>query len=83
MKEKLAQLLEACGMRPSQLARAAGLTTSTVDDILKGKTNELNIGVDKMLKIAAVLGVSVESLYEREIVVNSHNISDLSFDEQE
>lgn len=53
-------------MRPSQLAQAAGLGTSTVDDILKGKTNELNVGVDKMLKIAGVLGVSVESLYGRD-----------------
>lgn len=66
MKERLAQLLEARGMRPSQLAQAAGLGTSTVDDILKGKTNELNVGVDKMLKIAGVLGVSVESLYGRD-----------------
>lgn len=65
MRERLEQLLEARGMRPSQLAQAAGLGTSTVDDIIKGKTNELNIGVDKMLKIASVLGVSVESLYGR------------------
>lgn len=65
MKEILAEILEAQGMRPSQLAQKAGLGTSTVDDILKGKTNELNIGVDKMLKIANVLGVSVESLYGR------------------
>lgn len=66
MKERLEQLLETRGMRPSQLAQAAGLGTSTVDDILKGKTNELNVGVDKMLKIASVLGVSVESLYGRD-----------------
>lgn len=65
MKEKLEALLKDRGMRPSQLAQAAGLGTSTVDDILKGKTNELNIGVDKMLKIASVLGVSVELLYGR------------------
>lgn len=65
MKEKLDELLKIRGMRPSQLAQAAGLRTSTVDDILKGKTNELNIGVDKMLKIAEVLGVSVETLYGR------------------
>ena len=64
MKEKLDELLKDRGMRPSQLAQAAGLGTST-DDILKGKTNELNIGVDKMLKIASVLGVSVELLYGR------------------
>lgn len=72
MKERLEQLLEARGMRPSQLAQAAGLRTSTVDDILKGKTNELNVGVDKMLKIAGVLGVSVESLYGRDAPVSPH-----------
>ena len=72
MKERLEQLLEARGMRPSQLAQAAGLRTSTVDDILKGKTNELNVGVDKMLKIAGVLGVSVVSLYGRDTPVSPH-----------
>ena len=72
MKERLEQLLEARGMRPSQLAQAAGLRTSTVDDILKGNTNELNVGVDKMLKIAGVLGVSVESLYGRDTPVSPH-----------
>lgn len=65
VSEKLAQILEKRGMRPSQLAQAAGLSTSTVDDILKGKTNELTVGVDKMLKIADVLGTTVEDLYER------------------
>ena len=72
MKEKLDELLKDRGMRPSQLAQAAGLGTSTVDDILKGKTNELNIGVDKMLKIASVLGVSVEMLYCRKEPVSLH-----------
>ena len=63
--EKLTRILEKRGLRPAQLAQAAGLSTSTVDDILKGKTNELTVGVDKMLKIADVLGVTVEDLYER------------------
>ena len=65
MREKLNELLKDRGMRSAQQAQATGLGTSTVDDILKGKTNELNIGVDKMLKIASVLDVSVESLYGR------------------
>lgn len=77
MKERLEQLLEARGMRPSQLAQAAGLRTSTVDDILKGKTNELNVGVDKMLKIAGVLGVSVESLYGRDVPASTHRPPDM------
>lgn len=77
MKERLEQLLEARGMRPSQLAQAAGLRTSTVDDILKGKTNELNVGVDKMLKIAGVLGVSVESLYGRGVPASPQRPPDM------
>lgn len=63
--EKLKIILRSRNMRPSQLAQAAGLSTSTVDDIIKGKTNELSVGVDKMLKIAEALGVTVEELYER------------------
>lgn len=63
--EKLKNILRSRNMRPSQLAQAAGLSTSTVDDIIKGKTNELSVGVDKMLKIAEALGVTVEELYER------------------
>lgn len=65
VSNKLTRILEKRGMRPTQLARAAGLSISTVDDILKGRTNELTVGVDKMLKIADVLGLTVESLYER------------------
>ncbi len=66
MKDVLVQLLNDRNMRPAQLAQAAGISTSTVDDIVKGKANELNIGVDKMLRIANVLGVSVEYLYGRD-----------------
>lgn len=67
MKERLERLLAERGMKSAQLAAAAGLGTSTVDDILKGKTNEQNIGVSKMLKIAEVLEVSVEWLYGRTV----------------
>lgn len=74
MRKRLELILEDRKMRPSRLAQAAGLSTSTVDDIIKGKTNELNIGVDKMLKIANALGVSVESLYGRDEPVSSYNI---------
>ena len=65
MKDILVQLLNERNMRPAQLAQLAGISTSTVDDIVKGRANELNIGVDKMLRIANVLGVSVEYLYNR------------------
>ena len=63
MKERLILLLEAQHMRPSRLAREAGVGTSTIDDILKGKINEKNIGVTKALNIANALGVTVEYLY--------------------
>lgn len=65
MRDMLLQLLNDQKLRPAQLAQAAGISTSTVDDIVKGRANELNIGVDKMLRIANVLGVSVEYLYGR------------------
>ena len=65
MREKLEQLLREHGMRSAQLAREAGMSTSTLDDILKGKTNEYNVGVDKMLRISEILGVTVEELYDR------------------
>ena len=76
MKERLEQMLAERNMRPSALAKAAGLSTSTVDDIIKGKTNALNIGVDKMLKIANALNVSVESLYGRSEPASSCETSD-------
>jgi len=73
MKEKLNRLLKECNMKPAQLAQEANLGTSTVDDILKGKTNELNIGVDKMLRIAKVLNVTVEWLYSQNTSISVHN----------
>lgn len=63
MRDRLILLLESRHMRPSHLAREAGISTSTIDDILKGKVNEKNIGVTKALSIASALGVSVEYLY--------------------
>lgn len=63
---KIAELLRSQGMNKSQLARAAGLSTSTLDDIIKGKTDELAVGVDKMLRVALALGVTVEELYGRQ-----------------
>lgn len=63
MRERLAQILQERSMRPAQLAATTGLSTSTIDDIIKGNTNEDNIGVRKVLKIARTLGVTVEYLY--------------------
>lgn len=63
MRERLLQIMEERGIKSAQLAAKAGLSTSTVADILSGKVNELNIGVSKVVKIADALGVSVEFLY--------------------
>lgn len=63
MKEKLLQIMNERGIKSAQLAGLAGLSTSTVADILSGKVNELNVGVSKIVKIADALGVSVEFLY--------------------
>lgn len=63
MRERLLQIMEGRGIKSAQLAAKAGLSTSTVADILSGKVNELNIGVSKVVKIADALGVSVEFLY--------------------
>ena len=63
MRERLLQIMEERGIKSAQLAAKAGLSTSTVADILSGKVNELNVGVSKVVKIADALGVSVEFLY--------------------
>ena len=64
MRERLKQIMEERGIKSAQLASKAGLSTSTVADILSGKVNELNVGVSKIVKIADALGVSVEFLYD-------------------
>lgn len=63
MREKLLQIMDERGIKSAQLAAKAGLSTSTVADILSGKVNEQNVGVSKVVKIADALGVSVEFLY--------------------
>lgn len=65
MRERLQKLLEARGLKTAQFAKLANVSNSTVDDILKGKTNDENVGVDKVLRMAEALDVSVEYLYGR------------------
>lgn len=65
LKDKLSVLIKERGIKPHALARETGVTSSTIDDLLKGKTNELNIGVDKVLRIANYFGITVEELYDR------------------
>lgn len=64
MREKLLQLMKEKNIRPAQLAKITGLSTSTIDYIVKGKIDEMNIGVSKMVKIANALDTSVEYLYD-------------------
>lgn len=71
MRERLQQLLEARGLKTSQFAKLADVSNSTVDDILKGKTNEERVGVDKVLRMAEALGVSVEYLYGKKEIAAS------------
>lgn len=74
MRERLQKLLEARGLKTAQFAKLADVSNSTVDDILKGKTNDEKVGVDKVLRMAEALGVSVEYLYGRQEKVVGSNI---------
>ena len=65
LRNVLSQTLIARKVKPAALARELGLKTSTLDDILKGRVDELKIGVDKALRIADWIGKSVEEIYER------------------
>ena len=76
MRERLEQLLNHHNMKPAQLVQVTGLSSSTVYEIISGKTNELNIGVGKMLKIAQALNVSIEFLYGRDESESSKLLDD-------
>lgn len=79
MRERLQKLLEARGLKTSQFAKLADVSNSTVDDILKGKTNDEKVGVDKVLRMAEALGVTVEYLYGRKekVVGSNFQLSDI------
>lgn len=63
MREVLTKWMQNQGLTTSEFARRCGLSNSTVDDILKGKSNEEKIGVSKVLAISEATGISVEELY--------------------
>lgn len=63
VREKLLKMLAERNIKPSVFAAKIGIKTSTLDDLLKGKTSEYNMGVDKIIKICKGLGISVEDLY--------------------
>lgn len=57
---KLRRLRARHGMTQSELSRLAGLHVNTVNDIESGRTREPS--VNKVNRLAAALGVTVESL---------------------
>lgn len=77
IKDKLNDWLIEHDIKPATFAAKIGVKNSTVDDILKGKTNELNIGVDKVLRICSETGMTVEELYDRKPSVLSSSASAL------
>jgi transcriptional regulator with XRE-family HTH domain len=90
MKELLEKMLRERGLKPSTFAKSIGIKSSTIDDILKGKTNELNIGVGKVIRIAQGLGITVEELYGQNVPMLSeaewkilHLFGDLNAEGQE
>lgn len=63
MKDKIEQYLKEKGITTAQFAREAGLSYNAVDNILKGKTDGLKVGVSKALKIAEAMGTTLEAIY--------------------
>ncbi len=63
--EKILHIMEKKGLNTLKLSRAIGESNSTLTDFLKGKTTKISL--DKALKIARVLDVSVEYLADDEV----------------
>ena len=63
--EKILHIMEKRGLNTLKLSRAIGESNSTLTDFLKGKTTKISL--DKALKIARVLDVSVEYLADDEV----------------
>jgi hypothetical protein len=63
MREKLLKWLEENGIRPATFARDNDLKYTTVDDIIKGRTNEDKVGVATAMRIAEGMETTVEELY--------------------
>lgn len=63
--EKILNIMEKRGLNTLKLSKAIGESNSTLTDFLKGKTTKISL--DKALKIARVLDVSVEYLADDEV----------------
>jgi transcriptional regulator with XRE-family HTH domain len=59
---RLRELLEACGMSQSQLARDAGVSFATVNRLCTNATEQVSLAT--LDKIAGVLGVAPGALIE-------------------
>jgi transcriptional regulator with XRE-family HTH domain len=68
--DRIQQLLNEKHIKSATFAKQAGVSVSTMNDIIKGTINPMNIGVDKVIRIAEGLGVTVEELYGRQSVVD-------------
>ena len=62
MVAALKRLCEQKGMSPHALAREAGISTSTISYLMKGKTRPQ---VYTVLELCNVLGVSINELFDR------------------
>ena len=62
MENRIAELLEEKGYKPATFAKAAGVPSTTLYEILSGKRKFENVGVSSIIKIAQCFGVSVEYL---------------------
>ena len=63
--EKIHNIMQKKGLNTLKLSKAIGESNSTLTDFLKGKTTKISL--DKALKIARVLDVSVEYLADDEV----------------
>lgn len=63
---KLKQLRESKGMSQSEFARACGVNIRGVQDYELGRSLIKNASVERVYRMAKVLGVSIEELAELE-----------------
>ena len=62
MKNRIAELLEEQGYKPASFAKKAGISETTLYEILNGTRKFENVGVSKIIKMAQCFGVTVEYL---------------------
>lgn len=62
MAHRIQELLDKNGYRPATFAKKAGISQSTLAEILSGKRDFNNVGVSKILAMAKAFGVTVEYL---------------------